>query len=302
MGEEDKANAMVARMGPLVGSLNGSTIAKLGSFSGLSGDLSADVADGIGSFGEALNLITCGAGSECYKTKQKDILRTIYDGKQKLYNSLPLDLSRAEKNYYMYNETDERYNKLIYDRFAASADEFELNSIEKQQQFMSDLIHSIKQYQSGMIFKNQIDNLLKTRQKEQDNLKKNINYYQTILHTSERKVVYENKNMDSLYLYRRVMIFLYYAALVCFIIFGNFIPDKLYTKWSVWLLIVIVAIIPIIMNMVLMWVFIIYDTVVYWFSELPHKDVYVDFGNPANEKPPPPAPSVGSVSTLPINV
>lgn len=250
---------------------------------------------GGGDSADVISMITCGVGSHCYKTKQSQLLKKTFDDNKKNYDSAPLELSKAEKNYFVYNVGEyggeEIYNKLIIDRFARTAEQFKKNSIDKQQQFMSDLLQSIKQYQAALVFKNQMANLLKLRQGEHDDLMKNINYYQKILQTSERKVVYENKNMDSLDIYRRIMIFLYYAGLVSFIIFGNFIPDKLYTKWTVWLIIVIVAIIPIIMNMLLVWIFIIYDTVSYWFSELPHQDVYKNMGRPADE--PAPAPPKG---------
>jgi hypothetical protein len=252
-------------------------------------------AGGGGDSADLYNILTCGVGSQCYKTKQSQLLKKTFDDNKKNYDSVPLELSKAEKNYFVYNVGEyggeEIYNKLIIDRFARTAEQFKKNSIDRQQQFMSDLLQSIKQYQAALVFKNQMANLLKLRQGEHDDLMKNINYYQKILQTSERKVVYENKNMDSLDIYRRIMIFLYYAGLVSFIIFGNFIPDKLYTKWTVWLIIVIIAIIPIIMNMLLVWIFIIYDTVSYWFSELPHKDVYINIGRPADE--PAPAPPKG---------
>lgn len=238
------------------------------------------------------NSLMCPIDSDCYKKKQTQLLKRILDKKQEISDKIPMQLSQAEKNYYVYNSGsrggEQVYDKLIIDRFANTANEFKKNSINKQQQFMSELIQSIKQYQAGLIFQGQMANLLKLRQSEQDDLKKNINYYQKILQTSERKVVYENKNSDSLYMYRRIMIFLYYAGLVCFIIFGNFVPDKLYTKWSVWLIIIIVAAIPIILNMVIMWVFIIYDTLSYWFSELPHKDVYINMDNGEDTPPDPP--------------
>ena len=239
-----------------------------------------------------VNALTCPVNSECYKSRQNQILKIIMEKKTQIANKIPMELSQAEKNYYVYNGGsnggEEVYNKLIMDRFAATADQFKQNSIDKQQQFMSELIQGIKQYQAALIFQGQMANLLKLRQSEQADLMKNVNYYQKILQTSERKVVYENKNTDSLYMYRRVMIFLYYAALICFIIFGNFIPDKLYNKWSVWLIIIIAAIIPIIMNMLVMWIFIIYDTVSYWFSELPHKDVYINMDNGGETPPDPP--------------
>lgn len=276
---DDEVQAMIGKTSSMVSAATGFSLSNLGGKAG----------SGTG-VGEVYNMLTCSVGSECYKTKHNDLLKKVFDNNKNSYDSAPLDLSRAEKNYFVYNGGNDGgeaiYNQLIIDRFARTAEQFKKNSIDKQQQFMADLIQAIKQYQAALIYKNQINNLLQMRQNEQNDLLKNINYYQKILQTSERKVVYENKNMDGLEMYRRIMIFLYYAGIVCFIIFGNFIPDKLYTKGSVWLIIVIVAIIPIIMNMVIMWVFILYDTVSYWFSELPHKDVYINMED--DEKSPAP--------------
>ncbi len=120
--------------------------------------------------------------------------------------------------------------------------------------------------------------LLQVRQKENADLLKKMEMYERILQTSERKVVYEVKDADSLHTWRRGMLFLYYSAIVCYIIFGNFIPDKLYNNKSVWLIIVIVSLIPIILNLVIKWIFIIFSVLGYWFNELPHKDIYSELG------------------------
>lgn len=227
-----------------------------------------------------LSALTCSPGSDCHKSKHHGDLLKKFNDQKSIYKNAPIELSRAEKNLYVFNkgETggDTVYSNMIIDRFAETAEQFKKNSIDKQQQFMGDIIQSIKQYQSALVFKNQMKNLVALRQSEQNNLKKNINYYQTILHTSERKAVYENQNKDNLYGYQRIMIFLYYAGLVGFIIFGNFIPDKLYLKSSVWIIVIIMAIIPVILNLFIMWLFLLYDTVAYWFSELPHKDIAGD--------------------------
>ena len=95
------------------------------------------------------------------------------------------------------------------------------------------------------------------------------------------------------------MIFIYYAALIGFIIFGNFVPDQMYLKYTIWIILVIVAIIPIILNIVIKWLFIFYDLLSYWFGELPHKDVYVNLGNPSEEKPP--LPPLSQLTSLAMN-
>jgi hypothetical protein len=249
-----------------------------------------------------MNLLTCPKGSACYKTKHNAELKRKFQERTDILNDAPIELSRAEKNYYVFNEGNPGggnvYKNLIIDRFATTAHQFKTNSIDRQQQFMADLSQAIKQYQAETIFQAQSAKLLRMREDEQADLIKNINYYQKILQTSERKAVYENQNMDSLYMYRRLMMFTYYAAIVCFIIFANFIPDKLYMNYTVWLLIVIAAIFPIILNIMVKWIFIFYDIIGYYFEELPHKDVYYAMGNPANDKPPKPPGTMTNINPI----
>jgi hypothetical protein len=235
-----------------------------------------------------ISSITCGEGSDCYKSKHNDYLKKIFDEKKVNLSDAPLELSRAEKNYYKYNGGqnggNQIYNKLIIDRFARSAEQFKQNSIDKQQEFMANLAQTLKQYQAEVIFQIQMEKLLKFRQEENYNLTKNINYYEKIVQTSERKVVYENKNMDSLYIYRRMMLFIYYSCIIWFILFANFIPDKLYLKYTVWILIVLASIMPLMLNLLIKWIFFIFDVISYWLEDLPHKDVY--FSSPSMGPPP----------------
>jgi len=260
--------------------------------------VSLDGKGGTSSIDGAINMLTCQPGSDCYRTKHTKELKDVWTETSARLKNGDIDLSRAEKNYYIYNEGknggQQIYDKLIIDRFAKTADVFKQNSIDMQQQFMADLTQTLKQYQSEIIFQGQSAKLLKTRQEEQNILKKNINYYQKIVQTGERKVVYANRNMDSLYIYRRIMFFIYYSAIIFFVVFGNFITDKLYMKWSVWLLLVLFSIFPIILNMLIRWLFIIGDTISYWYSDPQngygrfqrYKDPYYDMGNPFDETPP----------------
>ena len=251
-----------------------------------------------------INLLTCPPGSECYKTKHNKYLKNVFRQAQEKYDAAPIDLSRAEKNYTISNEGSAAYDTLISTRLSATVDEFRQNSIDRQRQFVADLTQALKQYQAEAVFQSQAASLLSLRTNEQNDLINQINYYQKILQTSERRVVFENKNMDSLFSYRRSMLFLYYAGIIAFIIFGNFIPDKLYTRYSVWLLIIIAAIIPVILNMTIMWFFLFYDTLAYWLADLPHKDVYKQMGNVWTEGPPQATPksipaSVGTTADTP---
>jgi hypothetical protein len=234
--------------------------------------------------GATVDSIMCPKGSSCYIQKQTALLRDKYKKAQQNVHDAPLELSLAEKNMYEYNQGnpggDFIYTTTIIDRFANTAQELQQNSIDKQQEFMANLTQALRQYQAQTLFLNRTQELLKTRLKENEELQKKLELYTKILNTNERKVIYEKKDTDIIYTFRRVMLFLYYAAIIGYIIFGNFIPDKLYMKVSVWFILIIATIIPIILNMLMKWIFIIGGVISYWFkNEMPHRDIYATLYN-----------------------
>jgi len=221
-------------------------------------------------------------GSPVYNNRRNDELQKIWTDASNNYKNAPFELSLAEKNFYEFNngqpDGPDIYNMTIIDRFANTANDLKNNSIDKQQEFMANLTENLKQYQGEKLYSERTVQLFQVRQQENADLLKKIDMYNRILQTSERKVVYEVNDTTSLHTWRRVMLFLYYSALVSYIIFGNFIPDKLYLNKIVWLILVIVSLVPIILNLVIKWIFIIGSLIGYWLKEPPHKDVYSELG------------------------
>jgi hypothetical protein len=221
-----------------------------------------------------------GPGTSAYKAIQTNKLLAQYEAAKANLQNAPLDLSSAEKSYYIYNNGedggDSAYKAVIIDRNAKTADEFKKNSMEKQQQFMMEISQLLKQYQAEQVFVVRANELLKDRVEEHDRLKRSFNKYDSMIQTNERKVVYQINDMDNLYLYRRIMLFIYYSALVLYVVFGNFIPDKKYLSYSVWLILIIIALIPLILNRVIKWLHILKEYAGFWFKEIPHKDVLMD--------------------------
>ena len=231
-------------------------------------------------------------GSPSYISKKNSQLKRRWENAQLNLKDAPFELSLSEKNYYDYNDGKDggnaKYNMMIFDRFAKTADELQQNSIEKQQEFMADLTQSLKQYQGQKLFAERTLQLLNIREEENADLLNKIEMYNRIMQTNERKVVYEIRDTTSQHTYRRIMLFLYYAAIICYIIFSNFIPDKLYVNKSIWLVIIIACLIPIILNLIIKWVLIIMDVLAYWFNTRPHKDMYADLkGTDSLYKDPP---------------
>ena len=55
-------------------------------------------------------------------------------------------------------------------------------------------------------------------------------------------------------------------------------------------------VIPLILNIGIKWLFLIYETLSYWFGELPHLDVYSDLG--VGTKGTPPAPPGSAITSI----
>lgn len=221
----------------------------------------------------------CGPDTDCYKDKKIERLlkrKTAAEDNRVHANEIA---SRAEKKWYIYKSDNDatEYNNFIFDRFSTAASgDFRKNSIEKQRHYMRDLSQLLKQYQTEYDLIDNSKKLLMERQKQNERLVMKLNKYEGTVQTSERKVVYEYRNMETLHLFRRVMLFLYYSIIVMYLVFGPFIPEKQYTQKSVWLIILIALSFPLMLNMLVKWVFIIKDYIGYWFEEIPHKDVYID--------------------------
>lgn len=77
-------------------------------------------------------------------------------------------------------------------------------------------------------------------------------------------------------IFRRVMVFIYYSAIVIYIVFGSFITEKQYKNFSICIMLVIAVLIPIILNRIIIWIYILKEYVGYWLQEIPHKDVLED--------------------------
>ena len=118
---------------------------------------------------------------------------------------------------------------------------------------------------------------------ENDELTNKLDMYMRVLNTNERKVVYLSENNNDLLLYRKILSFIYYFIIVGYIAFGNFIPDKLYNKKMTWVIILMMAAIPLILNTLVRWVIVSYDVLKYWLSEIPHKDVYTNIDETLSE-------------------
>lgn len=180
----------------------------------------------------------------CQKKRKGDAYKQQWDLAKKNYKKAPEDITQAEKNYYIYDKGYGAYKDMLYNRYAKTAAEFKKTSNQKHAELQAELQDLLANHDAGTIYLKRMNELLKIKLAEKEELDKKIDAYIGFTETSGRKVIYENRERDTLTTYRQGLIYLFFAIVILYIVFGKFIPDKAYKKWQVWILISLFIILP----------------------------------------------------------
>ena len=190
----------------------------------------------------ARDKLTCDPA--CQKKRKGDAYKQKWDLAKKNYQKAPEEIKEAEKNYYLYDKGYGAYKEMLYDRYAKTAAEFKTSSNKKHADLQAELQELLNNYDAGTIYLKRMNELLKIKLAEKEELDDKIDNYIGFTETSGRKVIYENRERDTLTLYRQIMLYLFFFIVILYIVFGNFIPDKMYKKWQVWLIILMFIVMP----------------------------------------------------------
>ena len=202
-------------------------------------------------------------------------LQNEFDAMTFIYDNASMNLSRAEKKFILSKEGgDVIYDKLVDTRISGELDEVEHMLIDDYRNQMNFIDQIAKQFKSEIYSlrnaRTGYDNLMI----ENAILTKKLDAYSKILNTNERKTVYELQNMKNLYLYRRVLFFIYYLLIAVYIFFGDFIPKKLYTDYTYLAILLIIIIFPFILNTIISWTIMCINALHFWLDDSIIKDVY----------------------------
>jgi hypothetical protein len=181
---------------------------------------------------------------ECQKQRQGDAYKQKWDLAKKNYKAAPEEIRQAEKNYYIFDKGYGAYKDMLYDRYSKTAAEFKTASNKKHANVQAEIQELLDNYTAGTIYLKRMNEFLKIKLQEKEDLRHDIDAYTGFTETSGRKVIYENRERDSLTMYRQVITYLFFAFVLLFIVFGKFIPNKMYKQWPVWLLLALFLLLP----------------------------------------------------------
>jgi hypothetical protein len=133
---------------------------------------------------------------------------------------------------------------MLYDRYAKTAAEFKTASNKKHAELQAELQELLASYDAGTIYLKRMNELLQIKLAEKEDLEKKIDAYIGYTETSGRKVIYEDRERNTLTLYRQGLLYLFFFIVILYIVFGNFIPEQKYKKWHVWLILLMFIVVP----------------------------------------------------------
>ena len=182
--------------------------------------------------------------SDCQQKRTAANYKRGWELAKKNYEHAPEDIRQAEKNYYVFDKGYPAYKDMLYDRYAKTAAEFKKTSNEKYKKVNEEILQLIDTNETSTTYLKRMNELLRLKLRENEDLKRDIDQYLAQTQTSGRKVIYEDRGRDWLNTVRKIMLFFYFSLSVGYIILGNFIPNQLYKQWKVWLYIALYIAFP----------------------------------------------------------
>ena len=212
--------------------------------------------------------------SACQKEKKSAELKKKLSKAQSNLHDAPEDVSLAEKNYYVYAKGYPAYEDMLFDRYSKTAEELKKKSIQKHKKLMEEIDTYISDYKAEMIYSKRMKELLKVRIKENKILRREIEDDIAVIQTNDRRVTYEDKEVDSAGTVRKSLRFLYYFMLVLWILLGDFFPKARYASLKTWGLMAIYIAFPFALNKIIELIYSIMGQVSYIIDNKGPKNVY----------------------------
>jgi hypothetical protein len=202
-----------------------------------------------------------------YLERQKDTYKHKSDYQEKEFIDAK---GRWEENKLMYDiinqkiEEEKDANKLKSDENKDSIKTQYNDIFQKFKEFKINQLNIVKE-EIDIDLENYISNKLAEKGTEElynDSIKKDSaltvdidNYYKKIS-TNERKVYYQDEQIENAEWYQKLILIMYYALIVIYILFGPFIWKQGYKRISIWILMILYIILPFVLNYLIRFIFV----------------------------------------------
>lgn len=198
--------------------------------------------------------------SECQRKKDIAALKKKWKNSKEQYNDLPEQIDRYEKKFYVLDKGEEYYrNNILRQRFDEHIKKWNNDQQAKFNEVKSLMRTLLDNYTSETLSKSRLNQLYQDVSDKNKALRRDINDYYKNAFTNQRKIYYENEEIDSLEYYRTIIKVLYYTVLGIYVLFGSFFKNSDYKNWKVWVGIALYIGFPFILRYLINMVLYVYD-------------------------------------------
>lgn len=146
----------------------------------------------------ANNTLNCPPGTQCYKDNQKRKLESKLNEARNNAREAPIALKNAEKDVMEFTLGSAKYNEYMRERLKNNANSEKMKLIDEHNQLIKEMKNDIQIIIDQNIYIKNMNDLLSQTENTNEDLKKQIADKTAVLNTTERKIYYENKEINKL--------------------------------------------------------------------------------------------------------
>jgi len=158
-------------------------------------------------------------GPECQKQKEIDDLKAKYETAESNLKQAPNNLSVAKKNYYVAVDGPLAYQTKLKAEYQKEAQDFINNEKKQRDQQTKEVNTLISDYQAVVIYSQNMNDLLDVYITKNQRLKREIDTYDTIVKTSERKTFYKTQSLEWYQSLKKLILYFYYLTLIIYVLY-----------------------------------------------------------------------------------
>ena len=177
--------------------------------------------------------LTC--DRECERQKKLEEYKKSLEFSKNEYDNLPNKIAKYEKEYYTLDKGEVYYEELIRERYSKAIKDYRDGEIKKLYEVKNELDGSLIDFQTLTNYDKRIKKQYNESLKKNKKLKMQIENKRKKTATDERKVYYEEKELNGLSKIKYYLYILYWSLLpilfLVYIIVGPFFPKKQYKNY-----------------------------------------------------------------------
>ena len=188
-------------------------------------------------------------GPDCQREKKITELKSKYESAKNNLSKGPENLAEARKNYFVYafgNKYNNDYNEKLYTKQACD----KVTSMKKQhKQDVKEISSLIDDYESAYVYQRNMNDLSEKYEDENQSLKKEIDNNEKERATNDRKVYYENQQINNIQFYKSLVKIIYWITLILYTLI--FLYDGFYKQIKMDVILILLYIYPFVIDTII---------------------------------------------------